>query len=214
MRWARENDFDALIGASVDSLSWVGVNRDQVVAFIKALIAHESSFNPQARRREAGGNDSVGLMQVRYSTAKGLGFPGSIDGLFDPGTNIFLGTRLVNSLFGALGADMQAVASAYNGGQRPQYGFGKRLTKPMTLCLARDADGNCQRTFDAAPGQFGNQPYVDAVMHVFDYFWKLPGGPPAPDTPSQSGAATGVGVGLALGISALLFFMGRRKVRL
>lgn len=190
MRWTRENDFDDLVQAVVQSFSWPLDQRD-VFDFIKATIGQESRFKPTAIRQEPGGNASIGLMQVLLTTAQRNGFPGpegspdDLSGLFDPGANIYQGTKLIWELVGQLGPDWDAVASAYNGGIRPDIGMGVRATKTVMVCLARDTAGNCIRTFTAQPGQFGNQPYVDAVMDNLGYFRSLDpgpggGGPPVP----------------------------------
>ena len=61
---------------------------------IFATIMIESGGNPKAIRHEPRINDaSYGLGQLLYGTAKGLGYRGSAEGLFDPETNIKLIAR-------------------------------------------------------------------------------------------------------------------------
>lgn len=50
---------------------------------IHRVIRRESRYNPTAYHR---GN--YGLMQIRYNTARGLGYEGRPEGLFDPETNL------------------------------------------------------------------------------------------------------------------------------
>ncbi|WP_405030189.1 lytic transglycosylase domain-containing protein [Mycoplana sp. BE70] len=52
------------------------------------VIKRESRYNPKAYSR---GN--YGLMQIRYNTAKGMGYTGAPDGLFDAETNIKYGAK-------------------------------------------------------------------------------------------------------------------------
>jgi soluble lytic murein transglycosylase-like protein len=52
-------------------------------ALIHRVIHRESRYNPSAYHR---GN--YGLMQIRYNTARGLGYEGKPEGLFDPETNL------------------------------------------------------------------------------------------------------------------------------
>lgn len=189
--WAREDDFDSIIAAWVASFNWP-VDGAQVTALVKAIIGQESAYNPAAVRQEPGGDASIGLMQVLFSTAQSLGYPGEIGdptqltGLYDPSTNLYVGIKLVWTLMDQLGASFPSVASAYNGGIRQSIGMGAPVTKATTVCLARNTAGDCIKTFTAQPGQYGNQPYVDAVMKNFDYFSpddsSVPGagGPPAP----------------------------------
>ncbi|OGC46738.1 hypothetical protein A3F07_03670 [candidate division WWE3 bacterium RIFCSPHIGHO2_12_FULL_38_15] len=58
---------------------------------IFATIMTESNGNTYAKRSEPQINDaSYGLGQILYGTAKGLGYNGSPEGLYDPETNIDL----------------------------------------------------------------------------------------------------------------------------
>jgi len=86
-------------------------------SWIRAVIETESSFDPKAYRAEPRiGDASYGLMQLLYKTAQGLGYTGPREGLFDPLTNIDLGTRLLSQLRAKYGDDFKAVYSAYNSG--------------------------------------------------------------------------------------------------
>lgn len=108
------NSYDAFITASSQRYnipeSW-----------IRAVIAVESSGNPRAFRPEPGISDaSYGLMQLLYGTARGLGYAGTPDGLFDPATNIDLGTKYLAQLRNSYG-DFKRVLSAYNSGGPDNY---------------------------------------------------------------------------------------------
>ena len=52
-----------------------------------AVATIESAYNPQA----VGNADEIGVMQLRPSIAKQIGFEGSVQDLFEPETNIRLG---------------------------------------------------------------------------------------------------------------------------
>lgn len=65
-------------------------------ALLLAIASLESNFNPAAYNPERNNDPSRGLMQVRESTARGLGYRGAVAGLFDPGTSIELGARLLS----------------------------------------------------------------------------------------------------------------------
>jgi soluble lytic murein transglycosylase-like protein len=86
--------------------------------WIRAVIETESSWNPNAYRYEAKIKDaSYGLMQVLGKTAVGLGFTGDVyNDLYDPETNINLGTEDLAQLRHSYGNDFQRVYSAYNSG--------------------------------------------------------------------------------------------------
>lgn len=170
-RWANENRYDPIIAAEA---ARTGVP----VALIKAIISLESEFVAGAYRNEAprsslpptpdfpnGGDRSIGLMQLLVRTARTLGYSGPIgdrstlSGLYDPATNIHLGTILLRDNVAEAkrrGLGIDAAISAYNGGWRPSLGYGGRL----------------------ANGQYANQGYVNVVAERMEYF-----GAPAEETP-------------------------------
>lgn len=168
--YPHEHDYDALIDSASRQF---GVS----VALIKAFIAQESGFDARAYRAEPQIDDaSRGLMQLLYATARDLGYTGTPDGLFNPETNINLGTKYIadNIRFAAAnGYALDSAISAYNGGFSGQ----------------RPGDG--KRTTDDDSGPFINQDYVDSVLSKASYFAQHAGValPPvvvtaAPDQPS------------------------------
>jgi hypothetical protein len=206
-RWAREREYDDLVGAAVDSVAntqgpWAPLSREQAIAAVKALIAKESAFNPERVRGEPQiGDASVGLMQLLYSTARGLGFPGPIGspndltGLFAPGANIYVGAKYLHQLLSKTGGDLDAAWSAYNGGYRPSLGFGVRRTAATPrVCLrwrsgapstGRTIARDCELLGDTEPGKFSNQSrYVDVVRNYYAYFF-APGPLAAGQSPPQ-----------------------------
>lgn len=218
MRWSRENAYDVEIQAASAEF---GVR----VPLIKGVIGRESAFVPTAKRGEPQiGDASYGLMQLLYSTAKALGYTGAPEGLLDPATNIHYGTMLLAQNLSRTGGDEASAISAYNGGWRPSLGFGARATKPLRVCLAwkatapRDAKlrvltRDCAKIQNVAPGEFANQPHVDAVMANVQYFEEQAKQPPA--NPLTAGFASNAGMvagallsGLLLGI---LFYLRRRS---
>jgi hypothetical protein len=204
--FARENDFDDLVMTSA-------IQYGIATQVIKGVIAQESAFNPDAVRSEAGGNNSVGLMQVTLSTARGYGFLGTEDDLKDPETNIDLGAHLLADLYSKFSNWPRAI-SAYNGGDRPSLGFGTVATQALTVCLAKDVNGNCTQWHNVAAGEFGNQPYVDSTMGYVRYFQGIPGGGASASGGSSSGessAPSAPAIGLALGVAVALYFMSRGR---
>lgn len=212
-RWAREREYDALVGASVDSVAatmgpWAPLSRDGAVAAVKAIIAKESAFNPAAVRGEPHLGDtaaSVGLMQLLYTTARGLGYPGlpgspqGLTGLFDPGTNIYLGTKYLWVQLSRAG-NLDGAFSAYNGDYRPRLGFGvRRTTATPRVCLrwkaaapktGRIINRDCEVVGSTVPGTFSNQSYVDRARNYYAYFFgpgPLPAGGPKPPNAAPTG---------------------------
>lgn len=217
MRWSKENAYDAEIQAASAEF---GVR----VPLIKGVIGRESAFVPTAKRGEPQiGDASYGLMQLLYSTAKALGYTGTPEGLLDPATNIHYGTMLLAQNLSRTGGDEASAISAYNGGWRPSLGFGARATRPLRVCLAwkatapRDAKlrvltRDCAKIQNVAPGEFANQPHVNAVMANVQYFEEQAKHPPA--SPLAAGFASNAGTVAGALLSALLLgilFYLRRK---
>ncbi|OCP38849.1 lytic transglycosylase domain-containing protein [Ensifer sp. LC163] len=61
------------------------------VELVHRVVKRESNYNPRAFSR---GN--YGLMQIRYNTAKGLGYDGPAEGLFDAETNLMYATKYLH----------------------------------------------------------------------------------------------------------------------
>lgn len=232
-RFARENEFDPLVNSAVESVAnmdgpWP-IPKDRAFALVKGLIAAESSFNPSATRGEPHlGDASIGLMQVLYSTAKGLGFPGptgdvtKLTGLYAPATNTYYGARLLRKLLLQAGNEAGAI-SAYNGGYRPSLGFGRpRTATTPRVCLqwratapatGRTIDRDCEVLGSTTPGTYSNQPYVNKVKSYTDYFFR---NPPVAGSGRPAEVETGsyaVSAPLVLGLLGLLggLLLLRRK---
>ena len=127
------------------------------VALVYAVVEQESNWKPRAYNPEGSGtNPSLGLMQIRVSTARGLGFVGEPEGLYNPYINLdlgckFLGDLISNARKNGFGTD--SAISSYNGGpstDRP--GDGKRGVKSKGKCTGGLRDPFC------------NQSYVDSVV--------------------------------------------------
>jgi soluble lytic murein transglycosylase-like protein len=184
-------------------------------AVIKGIIAAESGFKPDAVRGEAHlGDASYGLMQILLQTAKSLGYRGDATQLMHPGVNVYYGTKLLAENFKRAGNWPDAI-SAYNGGFRPELGFGKRATRLVRVCLRRDAQGNCEQWQSVNPGEYANKAYVAKVLGYMDRYDTQPLKPAGssaatPTTPpkiSEAGVATtgliGVLAVLGLGLAML-----------
>ncbi|WP_075292194.1 transglycosylase SLT domain-containing protein [Pararhizobium arenae] len=61
---------------------------------VHRVVKRESTYNPRAYH-----NGNYGLMQIRYNTAKGLGYNGPAEGLFDAETNLKYATRYLRGAF-------------------------------------------------------------------------------------------------------------------
>jgi hypothetical protein len=80
--------------------------------FVAALIRQESGFNPSAHSRVG----AVGLMQLMPATARALENV-SRQALWNPNTNIRLGTRYIHRLVNHYDLDAELALAAYNAGK-------------------------------------------------------------------------------------------------
>src|SRR3954468_22506370 len=69
-------------------------------ALVHRIITRESGYNPRASR---GGN--LGLMQIRYETARGMGYTGSASGLLDANTNLTYAVPYLANAYKVAGGD-------------------------------------------------------------------------------------------------------------
>ena len=86
--------------------------------FLLAIMMQESSFRANAKSPAA----ARGLLQLVFDTAlkynKQAGFPNlQPDDLYDPATNIAIGTFYVAELKDEFGGLYEAIATSYNGGE-------------------------------------------------------------------------------------------------
>ena len=183
-------------------------------ALIKAHMAVESNFNPHATNLEGSGvNPSSGLMQIRLSTARALGFPGAqgnsqtLTGLYDPAVNVPLAAKLIRENLDRTAGDLDRAISAYNGG------YSLTRNPPYPGLGSRRPDGT-----------FINQQYVTDVRTCFAKYSGTMAGPvpspvPTPIRPPVIPAATGGVVAqpvmlVAVGLAALVAFLFWLRQRL
>ena len=81
------------------------------VLFAEAVIRKESHGDPQAT-----GNGTIGLMQIKLSTARGLGYLGTADALYDSGTNLTWGMRYLGRAYQDAGGDICGAVMRYKTG--------------------------------------------------------------------------------------------------
>jgi soluble lytic murein transglycosylase-like protein len=77
-----------------------------------AVVRHESGYNARA----TGKAGEVGLMQIKLATARGIGFRGSRQQLYDPETNIRWGMKYLGEAQRLAGGSQCGTLSRYNGG--------------------------------------------------------------------------------------------------
>ncbi len=78
-----------------------------------AVVEKESGYNAKAT-----GRGTVGLMQIKPATARGIGYTGSAAGLYDPATNLQWGMKYLGGAYELGGGDICGTALRYQGGHR------------------------------------------------------------------------------------------------
>ena len=78
-----------------------------------AVVEKESGYNARAT-----GRGTVGLMQIKPATARGIGYRGSTEGLYDPATNLQWGMKYLGGAHKLGGGDTCGTALRYQGGHR------------------------------------------------------------------------------------------------
>jgi hypothetical protein len=82
-------------------------------ALVHRVIARESKYHPDL----IGRGGTIGLMQIKLATARGLGYTGDAQGLRDPDTNLAYGVKYLAGAWRAANSDharaMHLYASGY-----------------------------------------------------------------------------------------------------
>src|SRR3954451_7207912 len=81
------------------------------VELVHRVVKRESGYNPRASSR---GN--FGLMQIRYQTARGVGYGGTAAGLLDPETNLTYAVKYLAGAYRAAGGNPGRAVSLYASG--------------------------------------------------------------------------------------------------
>ena len=81
-------------------------------ALVRRVVMKESRFNPGV----VGRGGAMGLMQIKYSTARSLGYRGEASGLLDPDTNLTYGVRYLAGAYRAAGGNGDRAWSYYRTG--------------------------------------------------------------------------------------------------
>lgn len=71
------------------------------VELVHKVIRRESRYQP----RVIGHGYAMGLMQIKYSTARGMGYAGNAQGLLDADTNLFWGVKYLAAAYRYAGGD-------------------------------------------------------------------------------------------------------------
>jgi len=91
-------------------------------ALVHRVVTRESGYNPAARNRSG----ALGLMQIKYATARGVGYSGSASGLLDAETNLTYAVKYLAGAYQAAGGNANRAVAFYQTGY---YGRGVAVAR-------------------------------------------------------------------------------------
>lgn len=83
---------------------------------LSSLCYVESRYNPGAIHHDDGGTDSIGLCQIKFKTAKGLGYTGTPKQLLEPLTNAYFSGLYLKKQIKRYDGNVARAVIAYNRG--------------------------------------------------------------------------------------------------
>lgn len=110
------------------------------VAIADAMVRIESRYNPRARN-----GSYLGLSQISYRTARGIGYAGSPAGLMDADTNLRYGIKYLAQAYRLAGGDLCGTVMRYQSGHAAKRMNGANRTycgKMRTIVASRDTGGS------------------------------------------------------------------------
>ena len=102
---AQRAEYDALVATHAQAN---GVPE----ALVHRVIVRESRYQPHL----VGRGGTIGLMQIKLATARGLGYTGDAAGLRDPNTNLTYAVKYLAGAWRAANGDANRAVSYYAGG--------------------------------------------------------------------------------------------------
>jgi soluble lytic murein transglycosylase-like protein len=134
--YASQSDYDALIAKHAKA-------NHVPVALVHRVIQRESKYHPGL----VGHNGTIGLMQIKLETARGVGYRGDAAGLHDPDTNLAYGIKYLAGAYRAADGDQARAMRYFAAGY---YDAAKRLRLELAEGKRLEADGNPQPPLDGS----------------------------------------------------------------
>ncbi len=82
------------------------------VELVHRVIVRESRYRPDL----VGRGGTIGMMQIKLATARGLGYTGTAEGLRDPDTNLTYAVKYLAGAYRAANGDQNRAVAYYAGG--------------------------------------------------------------------------------------------------
>ena len=103
--FAQRADYNALVATHAQAN---GVPEE----LVHRVIVRESRYRPGL----VGRGGTIGLMQIKLATARGLGYTGTAEGLRDPNTNLTYAVKYLAGAWRAANGDHRRAVAYYAGG--------------------------------------------------------------------------------------------------
>jgi soluble lytic murein transglycosylase-like protein len=119
-------------------------------SLVHRIIVRESRYQAQLLGR--GG--TIGLMQIKLGTARGLGYTGTAEGLRDPDTNLKYAVKYLAGAYRAAKGDLNRAVADYAGGSyyiAKQQRLAHQDTPVVAKAAAPDTASEAAKEADAAP---------------------------------------------------------------
>lgn len=113
-------------------------------SLVHAAVRRESGYNPTLKH-----GPYWGLMQIRYDTARGVGYKGPANGLLDPETNLAYGSAYLANAFRVADGNERRALRLYASG------FYYEAKRRGLLEKLRSADASLDRDASAIPAEAG-----------------------------------------------------------
>jgi soluble lytic murein transglycosylase-like protein len=128
-------------------------------ALVHRVIVRESKYHPNL----VGRGGTIGLMQIKLATARGLGYTGDAAGLRDPNTNLAWGTKYLAGAYRAANSDHSRAVRYYASGY---YYAAKRqrIQRPVQLVPVLASSGSPKIV--ARPAEVARKPAEASALQV------------------------------------------------
>jgi len=103
--FAQRSEYEALVTKHAQA-------NDVPVALVHRVIMRESRYNAGL----VGRGGTIGLMQIKLATARGLGYTGTAEGLRDPDTNLAYAVKYLAGAWRAANGNHDRAVHYYAGG--------------------------------------------------------------------------------------------------
>src|ERR1700730_8409534 len=102
---AQRADYEAMVASHASA-------KGGPADLVHRVIVRESRYQP----RLVGRGGTIGLMQIKLATARGLGYTGTAEGLRDPNTNLTYGVKYLAGAYRAANGDHNRAVHYYASG--------------------------------------------------------------------------------------------------